>query len=125
LAAGIKSMKMLSGGIDGEKVLGPNGLIQKIHRIFLNMLGELQKGSCKDLIKDFGGLGLMVAMTPYDGSKEKVMKLLQVLFKNGVIAFSCGHSPYKVRFLLPLVLKESHIDEIKTILEKSLKEAGA
>jgi len=123
LAAGIKSMKMLLNGIEGEKVLGPSGLIQKIHKSFVSMLEELQKGSCQGLIKDFGGLGLMVAMTPYDGSKEKVMKLLQVLFNNGIVSFSCGHNPYKVRFLLPLVLKDQHIAEVKKILEVSLKEA--
>jgi acetylornithine/N-succinyldiaminopimelate aminotransferase len=114
---------MLQDGINGEKILGPSGRIQKIHKLFTKMLSELQKGSCQGLIKDFGGLGLMVAMTPYDGAKDKVMKLLQVLFKNGIVAFSCGHNPYKVRFLLPLVLEEKHIGEIKKILDLSLHEA--
>jgi acetylornithine/N-succinyldiaminopimelate aminotransferase len=66
----------------------------------------------------------MVAMTPYDGSKEKTAKLLQNLFKNGVIAFSCGHGPFKIRFLLPLVLEKQHIREVKLILEKSLHESA-
>jgi 4-aminobutyrate aminotransferase-like enzyme len=126
LATGTHSLKTLINGIDGEPVFGPKGRIQKIHKQFTSMLGSLQNGSCKGLIKDFGGLGLMVAMTPYDGAKDKVMKLLQALFKNGMVAFSCGHSPYKIRFLLPLVLEEKHIEVAKQILEKSLHEnAGA
>lgn len=126
LAAGIQTLKTLINGIDGEPVFGASGRIQKIHKKFTAMLSSLQLGSCKSLIKDFGGLGLMIAMTPYDGSKERVMKLLQTLFKNGIVAFSCGHSPYKVRFLLPLILEDRHIEEVKNILEKSLLEnAGA
>jgi len=122
LSAGVKTLKMLLHGINGENVFGVNGRVEKIHRQFKKMLGTLQEGSCKGLIKDFGGLGLMVALAPYDGSKDKVMKLLQTLFKNGMIAFSCGHNPYKIRFLLPLVLEEQHIEEARKILEKSLLE---
>lgn len=126
LSAGAQTLKILLNGIDGEPVFGAKGRIQKIHKQFTSMLSSLQSGSCKGLIKDFGGLGLMVAMTPYDGSKEKVTKLLQTLFKNGMVAFSCGHSPYKVRFLLPLILEEKHIEEARRVLEKSLIEnAGA
>jgi len=122
LSCGIKTLKTLLNGMNGEKVLGPQGRIQKIHKKFTSMLESLQKNSCKGLIKDFGGLGLMVAMTPYDGSKDKVMKLLQILFKNGLLAFSCGHDPYKIRFLLPLVLEDKHIEEARILLEKSLHE---
>jgi acetylornithine/N-succinyldiaminopimelate aminotransferase len=122
LSTGIKTLKKLLGLEGGEKYFGPEGKIQVIHKQFMAMLKDLQEGPCHGLIKDFGGLGLMIAMTPYDGSKEKVMKLLQVLFKNGMVSFSCGHDPYKVRFLLPLVLEPKHIKEAQSILEKSLKE---
>ncbi len=126
LSAGVQTLKTLINGMEGEPVFGPKGRIQKIHKQFTSMLAGLQNGSCKGLINGFGGLGLMVAMTPYDGSKEKVMKLLQALFKNGMVAFSCGHNPYKIRFLLPLILEEKHIEVAKEILEKSLVEnAGA
>ena len=123
LAAGVKTLKMLLTP-KGEAIFGKGGKVQKIHTSFIEMLKRLQTQKCPGLVKDFGGLGLMVAMTPFDGSKEKVMKLLQVLFKNGVIAFSCGHDPFKLRFLLPLVLEEKHILEAEHILEKSLKEVA-
>jgi 4-aminobutyrate aminotransferase-like enzyme len=121
LATGIASLKMLLGE-KGVKYLGPQGRVQAIHRDFTAMLEDLKKGSCKGLIQDINGIGLMVAMTPYDGSKEKTGKLLQNLFNNGLIAFSCGHGPFKVRFLLPSVLEAKHIAEAKTIIEKSLRE---
>jgi 4-aminobutyrate aminotransferase-like enzyme len=120
LAAGIQSLKMLLNDNEGSKIFGAGGKIEKIHNEFLDMLNDLKKGSCNGLIQEFGGLGLMVSMTPFDGSKEKVNKLLQTLFKNGLIAFSCGHGPYKIRFLLPLVLESDHIIQVKKILEMSL-----
>lgn len=122
LAVGHTVLKMLLD--EKEKFFGPDGRIQKIHDEFTTMLGDLQKTTCREYVKDFGGLGLMVALTPYDGSKERVMKLLQVLFNNGLIAFSCGHGPYKLRFLLPLVLSSQHIQEIRGVLERSLKETA-
>lgn len=123
LSSGITVLKMLLGQ-KGVTYLGKEGRIKKINQEFTGMLEDLKKGSCKGLIQDVTGLGLMVAMTPYDGNKDKTNKLLQVLFKNGLIAFSCGHGPYKVRFLLPAILDSSHIAEIRGILEKSLKETA-
>ena len=64
----------------------------------------------------------MVAVTPLDGSKDKVNKLLQVLYKNGMIAFSCGRDPYRLRFLLPAILQEADIEAASKILEKSILE---
>ena len=122
LSAGIKTLKTLLNEAPSKKFFGADGKIQKIHENFIKMLSDLQQSTCKGLIKDFGGLGLMIAMTPYDGSKDRVMKLLQTLFKNGIVAFSCGHGPFKVRFLLPAILENKHIEEIKGILEKSLLE---
>ncbi|MDZ4677195.1 MAG: aminotransferase class III-fold pyridoxal phosphate-dependent enzyme [Oligoflexia bacterium] len=120
LATGTKVLQMMMA--DNPKMLGNDGRVHKIHYEFASMLQDLQHGSCKGLIQDFGGIGLMMSLTPYDGSKDKVMKLLQTLFQNGLISFSCGHGPYKLRFLLPAILEPKHIGEIKGILEKSLKQ---
>ncbi|MCB0408120.1 MAG: acetylornithine aminotransferase, partial [Bdellovibrionales bacterium] len=86
------------------------------------MLNELNSTSCKGLLKDAGGLGLMVAVTPLDGSKEKVGELLKILYKNGLMAFSCGHGPFRLRFLLPAILTEKDIQLAGKILEKSILE---
>lgn len=108
--------------IDSNGYLGPNGKIQKIHNMFVSMLNELNETTCKGLLQDAGGLGLMVAVTPLDGTKEKVSALLQKLFDNGLIAFSCGRGPIRLRFLLPVVLNESDIQVAKKIIEKSIQE---
>ena len=119
LAAGHRILSFLDEG----SYFGPNGKIVEVHKKFVAMLEELAAGSCKGMIKDPGGLGLMVAVTPYDGSKENTMSLLKTLFKNGLIAFSCGRGPIKLRFLLPATITDQEIQMAKEILEKSLHEA--
>jgi len=102
--------------------LGPKGKIMGIHNEFVGMLNELNETTCKGLLNDAGGLGLMVAVTPLDGTKEKQIPLLKTLFKNGIIAFGCGKGPFRLRFLLPAILNSQHIAEAKKIIEKSILE---
>ena len=118
LSAGIASLDI----IVNEGYLGPNGKIMKIHREFIAMLNQLNEGSCRGLLRDANGLGLMIAVTPLDGSKDKVNALLQKLFNNGLIAFSCGRDPYRLRFLVPLVMTSKDIEVAKGIIEKSILE---
>src|SRR5690606_17150063 len=94
LAAGIKSLELITDGY-----LGPNGKIAKIHNEFVGMLNRLNETSCKGQLREAGGMGLMIAVTPLDGGRDTVNKLLQKLFNQGLIAFSCGKDPYRLRFL--------------------------
>jgi acetylornithine/N-succinyldiaminopimelate aminotransferase len=115
LSAGIEILTMLQEGY-----LGPNGRILEIHKKFVGMLNRLNSTSCKGLLVDAGGMGLMIAVTPYEGKKEQVDALLTRLYANGIIAFSCGKSPVRVRFLIPAVIKDSDIDLAEKIIEKSI-----
>lgn len=117
LAAGRKILDVLDDGYMGE-----GGKVQKIHNQFTAMLNELGSTTCKGLISDTGGLGLMVAFTPYAGEKDKMLALVKGLFSNGLMCFGCGANPSRVRFLLPAILNEKHISEIKAIMEKTLLE---
>jgi acetylornithine/N-succinyldiaminopimelate aminotransferase len=118
LAAGIEVLDMIT--TDGY--LGPDGKIAKIHRDFVNMLNELNETTCKGKLNDAGGRGLMVAVTPFEGSKDIVTKLLFALFKNGLIAFSCGRDPYRLRFLIPAIIEAKDIALARQIIEKSVLE---
>lgn len=121
LSAGVASLEMITK----EGYLGTDGKIQKLHRAFIGMLNRLNETTCRGQLQEAGGMGLMVAVTPLDGSKDKVNKLLQVLYKNGMIAFSCGRDPYRLRFLLPVVMTETDVEVAGQILEKSLHEMMA
>lgn len=108
--------------MEQEGYMGPEGKILKIHTEFTGMLNELNETTCKGLLREAGGMGLMVAVTPLDGSKEKQGLLLKTLFKNGLICFGCGSEPYRVRFLIPAIISSADIAVAKKVIEKSILE---
>jgi 4-aminobutyrate aminotransferase-like enzyme len=118
LAAGLEILNML----ENDGYLGPKGKIMAIHKDFVGMLNELNETSCKGLLREAGGMGLMVAVTPLDGTKEKQLALLKTLFKNGLICFGCGSDPYRIRFLLPAITTAQDIQAAQKIIEKSVLE---
>jgi len=119
LSAGIEILTMLEEGY-----LGPQGRIMQIHKKFIDMLNELNSTTCKGKLMDAGGMGLMIAVTPYEGKKEQVDALLKRLFNNGLIAFNCGKDPIRVRFLVPAVIQDADIEVAKKIIEKSILEGA-
>lgn len=118
LAAGSEILDELTCG----GYFGSEGKIEKVHQEFTGMLQSLAETSCSGMISDIGGMGLMIAFTPFEGEKSKTMSLLKTLYKNGIISFACGHGPYRVRFLLPATLNSEEIKEARGIIEKSLIE---
>ncbi len=64
----------------------------------------------------------MLSFEVGDASTDITNKFLKKLFENGIIAFSAGKDPVRVRFLLPLAILDEHIDEIFTIVEKTILE---
>jgi 4-aminobutyrate aminotransferase-like enzyme len=108
--------------MEQDGYMGPNGKVMKIHNDFVGMLNELNETTCKGLLREAGGMGLMVAVTPLDGSKAKQGELLKALFKNGLICFGCGSDPYRVRFLIPAIITPEEIKVAKKIIEKSVQE---
>lgn len=119
LSAGIEILTMLEEGY-----LGPQGRIQQIHKKFVSELNKLNETTCKGKLTDAGGMGLMIAVTPYEGKKEQTDGLLKRLFNNGLIAFGCGKDPFRVRFLVPAVIQDSDIDVAMKIIEKSVLEGA-
>lgn len=118
LMAGIEVMTML----EQDGYLGTDGKIMQIHKDFVGMLNDLNSTTCKGLLREAGGMGLMVAVTPLDGTKDKQLALMKSLFKNGLMCFGCGSDPYRMRFLLPAVLTSKDIEVARKIIEKSILE---
>lgn len=118
LSAGIAILdEMANGGY-----FGADGKVQKIHNEFVSALRALCEGSCKGLLEDPDGMGLMIAVTPFKGDKDKTNKLIKVLFNNGVMAYTCGKDPLRIRFLVPAVINKEQINEAMMILDKSIHE---
>lgn len=120
MTTGMEIIEMLQEGF-----LGPNGRIQKIHQRFISGINKLNETTCKGKAQDPGGMGLMIAFTPFEGKKEQVDALLKKMFQKGVIAFSCGKDPVRVRFLVPAIIQDEDIDIALKIVEECLIEGVA
>lgn len=105
-----------------EGYLGPNGRIMQIHHRFVGGLNRLNETTCRGKVQEAGGLGLMVAFTPFDGTKEQADLFLKKLYKNGVIAFGCGKGPFRARFLIPACIQDQEIDTALAIIEQTILE---
>ncbi len=106
-----------------EGYLGPEGKIAKLHHHFVSRLKELEARH-PELIQGPYGIGAMIAFTPFGGDYGKVSRYLQALFKAGVIGFTAGQNPTRVRFLIPAgVVTPADIDAVMEIIEKTLTEA--
>lgn len=118
MTVGLEILEML----EEEGFLGLNGRIMQIHNYFIQGLNTLNATTCEGLVKDAGGMGLMIAFTPFDGKKEQVESFIKKLFNNGLIAFSCGKDPVRIRFLVPAIIENQDIDLALQIVEKTILE---
>jgi 4-aminobutyrate aminotransferase-like enzyme len=117
MTTGMEIVEMMQEGF-----LGPQGRVQKIHQRFVSGLNRLNETTCPGKAQDAGGMGLMIAFTPFDGKKEQVDALLKKMFQKGLIAFSCGKDPVRVRFLVPAIIHDEEIDVALKIVEECLVE---
>lgn len=68
------------------------------------------------------GCGMMVALTPGDGSVDDAKRLVHALYEAGLMSFVAGGNPSRVRFLPPpAITTEAHIDAAISIIEQVLK----
>ena len=118
MASGLKIIEILETG----RFMGADGRVRKIYEKFRLNMTNLIKTTLKGFIKDINGMGLMIAITPYDGTKKTQAGLIQTFYKNGLITFGCGRDPYKIRLLPPAIISNDEIDIACKIIEKSTLE---
>ncbi len=104
------------------KYFGKSGRISQIHEKFIGGLNRLAETTCQGKISDAGGMGLMMAFTPFDGKKEQVDVFLKKLYHNGVIAFPCGKGPLRARFLVPAIIQDADLNLALQVIEKTILE---
>lgn len=146
---GLLSGTFISGTVElqvGKRVLerlrdggyyGSDGKIAKLHQAFrqrAKAFVEKHRNWFPPIVHPdgltrsngfFGGVGGMMRLTPFAGEKAKIIKALNVMFAEGVIAFYCGHGPYHVRFLPPVgVMQPQQFDEVFEIMEIALAKAA-
>jgi 4-aminobutyrate aminotransferase-like enzyme len=70
------------------------------------------------------GLGAMQAFVSFDGSEAVVQAVLRAAFEEGLLVWSAGHAPAKIRLLLPVNLTDEELESGFAILEKALRRVG-
>jgi 4-aminobutyrate aminotransferase-like enzyme len=116
----IRAAKMTLETLLKGDFYGPNGQIVKIHEHFVSKLEGIAKRH-PSLMKGPFGIGGMIAFTPYGGEVAWVTKMANSLFDAGLITFTAGSDPMRIRLLPPIgVLKIEDIDKACEIIEETL-----
>jgi acetylornithine aminotransferase len=106
-------------------VFGPKGRNTRLHARFeagLRGIAERRPG----LLAGPYGLGAMVAFTPLGGDKADVDAFARALYEKGVLAFTAGARPTRVRFLPPVpAVEEADVDAVLARVEEALVEVAA
>lgn len=112
--------EILKGGY-----LGENGKIMQLGNYFRSQLEDISRRN-PQLLKGPFGLGAMVGVTVFEGDPNKTKIFLQDLFEAGVIAFSAGQIPARLRFLMPMgAVTKRDIDVVSKIIEQTLVKTAA
>lgn len=116
----IRASKVIIKKLQNEGYFGENGKNAYWHELFVKGFEAINKRH-PGLIEGPYGIGGMIAFTPLKGNNEKVTKLVQTLFEKGVITFTAGSDPTRVRLLIPLLaITEEDIKNVLKIIEEAL-----
>jgi len=103
-----------------EGYLGSNGRIAVLDGRVERRL-EALRGRMPRAIGRRTGIGTMQAFVAFDGSADVVAAVLKAAFEEGLLAFSAGADPTKIRMLLPVNVTDEELEAGFTILEKALR----
>jgi len=121
-SAALHAGKAILDEITKGHYFGKTGKIIKYSKRFQGNLEKLA-GEFPHLVKGPYGLGAMVGFTYADGSPAKAGQFIKRLFNNGVLSFSAGNEPSRVRFLMPVAaVTLRDIDEVSKIIKQTLIE---
>lgn len=118
LNASSKTIKFLMEGA----FYGENGRIASIEKRFCTGVQKLKDTSCKGKIGHIGGVGTMLSFEVGDASVDLSNAFIKKLFDNGVMSFTAGKNPTRIRFLVPVTISDAQLDDAVKIIEKTILE---
>jgi 4-aminobutyrate aminotransferase-like enzyme len=99
---------------------GQSGRLAQLHEAFVQAVASINE-VCGDRLRGPYGIGGMWAFTLDCGEPSQTKAFIHHLFEHGVMAFSAGKSPARVRFLPPfLALTDADLKAIFARLEKAV-----
>jgi acetylornithine aminotransferase len=100
--------------------LGPGGGIERLGRRVKQRLARLAR-ALPGWISDVSGIGAMWAFTVLDGSAAAVDEAIRAALEEGLLVFSAGARPSRVRLLLPVNTTDAELAEGFARLERALR----
>ena len=101
---------------------GKKGKNMVLGNYFNNHIKKLATKHIKKICGPYG-IGGMLVFTPFEGNPSLTSNLLIKLFDNGLMGFTTGSYPQRIRFLLPLgSVTKKDIEEAINIIDKSISE---
>lgn len=106
--------------LESEGYLGPDGrtavLGRRVERRFDSLRKRLPRA-----VGPRSGIGAMHAFVAFDGSAPVAGAVVRAAFEEGLLVFTAGVNPTKVRLLLPLNTTDEELEAGFAMLEKSLR----
>lgn len=127
LHVGLAALRILRDG----GYYGSDGRINQLHAAYREHAGRfvaahpqffspVVDGHGRTTTNYIGGTGGMMRLTPFGGDRDRVVRAMHTLYKEGVISFICGHDPYHLRFLAPIgVMKPDQFEPIFEIMARA------
>ncbi len=106
--------------LESEGYLGPDGRIAVLAGRIGRRLEALRKRLHR-AVGHYSGIGAMHALVAFDGSPELTSAVLRAAFEEGVILFSAGERPTRIRLLPPLNTTDEELEAGFAMLEKALR----
>ena len=103
--------------------LGPEGGIARLGRRVKRRLARLAR-ALPGSVSDASGIGAMWAFTAFDGSAASVDAVIRAALDEGLLVFSAGAQPSRVRLLLPVNTTDAELAEGFARLERALRRAA-
>jgi 4-aminobutyrate aminotransferase-like enzyme len=105
--------------LEEECYFGPGGrlavLARRVERRFEALARRLPAA-----VGERSGLGAMQAFVPFDGNAVLARNVMQRAFEEGLLVFTAGSKPTKIRMLLPVNTTDEELETGFSMLEKAL-----
>ncbi len=123
--AALHAARTILEGLRDGGFYGPEGRNVQLHKRFvagLKGIGDRHPG----WVDGPFGVGAMVGFTPFGGDATKNGALLKQMYADGLLGFTAGKNPARMRFLMPVgAVTFDHIDEAVRLLEGSMAKVAA
>jgi 4-aminobutyrate aminotransferase-like enzyme len=106
--------------LEGEGYLGPEGRIAVLARRVERRFEALAKRMPR-AVGPRTGMGAMQAFVPFDGDPAVAAAVIRVAFEEGLLIFSAGRAPTRIRMLLPVNTTDEELEVGFSVLEKALR----